>query len=75
MAKIRVTGEFVAEMLFGFSPHIVDITDARFDFARREFEFDISGIDVPDVEEVRGEFTVQHNRRQERLHTLEFKPA
>lgn len=75
MAKIKVSTTLIEELLFGYSTAQVTVRGATFDPTRNVVEFDVVGADVPDVAEVRGEFTQQTNRRGERFHTLEFKAA
>lgn len=75
MAKIRFSLALLEQVIFGSTPHIVEIERVAFDPMRDEIEFEISGQDVPVAEELRGIFTVEQNRRGERLTRLHFEPA
>lgn len=59
MAKLKVTRELAAKMLFGDEPII--IVGAMFDPAYRTLVLEISGPGVPDVEEVIAEISEEHS--------------
>ncbi len=52
MAKVRVSAEILAELVFGAAEHEVTVTAGVFDPAQNVFIFDIEGEDVPACEEV-----------------------
>jgi len=72
MAKIKVSGYLVSELLFGYSDYAVDVNGGYYDRTEDVFVFDISGPDVPPVHEVRCDVAVKQNRRGERLHKMTF---
>lgn len=76
MAQVRVSLEFLADRLFGFSQNPVVIKDARFFPEKDCLEFEIDGVDVPaDALRVHAQFTVTQNRAGEKFHALTFEPA
>lgn len=75
MAKVRVTGDAVSEMLFVYADYNVDVDGGYYDHNRDEFVFNISGPGIPSTEEVICVCSVQQNRRGERLLKHEFRAA
>lgn len=75
MAKIEVSADLVADLLFACSDNPVEILDAGYSPLSRSFEFEIEGYDVPRCKRVAAAFTVQTNCVGQRLHRVEFKPA
>jgi hypothetical protein len=73
MAIVRVSAEYVAERLFGFSRNPVQVTGIGFDPNAGVALIEINGADIPaGAAEVRATITQESNRAGERLHRLTF---
>lgn len=74
MAKVRVSLQLIEDMVFGFTPSPVRVTDLAPDYERGEVVFEVEGVDVPDGPEVIAVCHVQQNRAGQRLVTMTFQP-
>lgn len=72
MAKVSVSMEMLAEIVFGFVDNPVDVVGVEVDEDRRTVRFDITGPDVPDAEEVRAVIETRQNRAGQRLNRMTF---
>jgi hypothetical protein len=73
MAKVFVSADLLAELVFGYTEHRVEIAAVELDESQQVFVFDIVGPGVPDADEVVAIVNVQQNRAGEKLHRMTFE--
>lgn len=74
-AGVKVSSQFLAERLFGFSDSPVVVGRIEYDRLYETVTMEISGPDVPDCDQVRAVITLQQNRAGEKLYSVKFKPV
>ena len=73
MAKVSVTAEFLATMVFGAAPNPVEIRNAFYDQELGLVVFEVEGEDVPESEQVRAVISVECNRAGDSLRRMTFE--